>query len=74
MPLDRRTRELMQTKSTWKVPLPEPMVWHDPCTCGFGPTPKRKPQFAAGALVGNLHKSSCQVLFKSELKYAGRKV
>jgi hypothetical protein len=71
--MDRKTKELMKAKSTWRVPFPVLEYSSDPCTCGFGPTPRRQSQTCA-AIVGCLHKSSYQVLFRSELKYAGRKV
>jgi len=71
--MDRRTRELMQRRSTYKVPFPVLDYGPDPCTCGFGPTPKRK-YYSSTAIIGALHKSSYQVLLSSEIIYAGRKV
>lgn len=72
--MDRRTKELMKGKSTHKVPFPVLVYSADPCTCGFGPTPKRRQIIKAEVIIGALHKSSYQVLFRSEIKYMGRKV
>lgn len=59
----------------YAVPFPDLSHSLDPCTCGFGPTPRRGSfNTSAGLIVSHLHKSSYQVLLRSEVEVAGRKV
>ena len=70
------TRRLTAARALprYTVPFPDLSTTASPCTCGFGPTPARTPQVSQGLIVSHLHKSTYQVLSRSEIQYAGRKV
>jgi hypothetical protein len=58
--------------SPYKIEFSDLSVSANPCTNGFGPTPKKRSMGTpAGVVVDHLHKSSMQVLFRSEIPWAG---
>jgi hypothetical protein len=57
----------------WREPFPNLKVGPNPCTNGFGPTPKSPPKPPTGHIVDTLHKQGPMVLFRDELPWAGGK-
>lgn len=62
--------------SRYAVPFPDLTCPPSPCTCGFGNglRPVVGPAPVRSVIVSHLHKSSYQVLSRTEIQYAGRKV
>jgi len=72
-----RSRELALLRakyatSKYQLPFPDLATGPSCCTNGLGQTPKKsRPQYTGLAIVDTLHKQGMQVLFKSDLPYAG---
>jgi hypothetical protein len=60
--------------SKYKVSFPDLKCGSNPCTNGFGPTPKHVPPKLKGEhIVDSLHKQGMMVLSRDELPWAGGK-
>ena len=74
----KRVKEIMilrakYSRDHYKIPFPNLKTPTNPCTNGFGPTPKVGPKPPTNLIVDTLHKQGPMVLSRDELPWAGGK-